>query len=152
MVHNALSLVSVLGTGIVAGVFFAVAVSVLPALAAMEPGRYIVTHRALGKGYHPHMPLIVTVALLADATLVFLAPVPAARLLFAVAGVCLVGVQVVSQFGNVPINRRVGRTPTDPVPEEWDDPRPLWRRWHTLRTVFAVLALLATGCAILVAS
>ncbi|MFD0773558.1 DUF1772 domain-containing protein [Streptomonospora algeriensis] len=149
MVDGALSLVSVLGTGIVAGVFFAVAVSVLPALADMEPGPYITTHRALGKGYHPHMPLIVTAALLADAALVFITPSPGARLLFAVAAVLLVGVQAVSQFGNVPINRRLGRTPTDPVPGDWADPRPLWRRWHALRTAFAVLALLATGCAVL---
>ncbi|MFJ9584818.1 anthrone oxygenase family protein [Streptomyces acidicola] len=147
MVPQILGSVTMLGTGTLAGVFFAVAVSVLPTLFALEPEKYVVTHQLLGKGYHPYMPLIATVALLSDVALVFVAPGVAPRVLFAASAVLLVGVQVVSQFGNVPINRVVGRMRPGALGADWEDPRPRWRRWHLLRTACAFGALLLTSVA-----
>ena len=57
---------------------------------------------------------------------------------------------MVSHFCNVPINRQVKRLDPDRLPADWRDPRPLWRRWHTLRTVLAVLALLLNAIAVTV--
>ncbi|OLT26167.1 hypothetical protein BJF83_04685 [Nocardiopsis sp. CNR-923] len=142
-----LGIVAVLGSGIVAGVFFAVAVSVLPAVEVMPMGSYIELHKRLGKGYHPSMPLVVSAAAVSCLALVFLAPTVPARALFGAGLAMLVGVQVVSQFGNVPINKRVNGVDPDDLPSGWADPRPSWRGWHRWRTVCALGALLATATA-----
>jgi uncharacterized membrane protein len=142
-----LDTIALLGTGITAGVFFAVAVSVVPTLAALTPSTYVEVHQLLGKGYHPWMPLIVTAALLSDLAAAVLTPGPG-RWLLLVAAVMLAGVQVVSQFRNVPINRVVGRLAPADLPVDWPDPRAAWRSWHLLRTAFAMLALAATSLAV----
>ncbi|MFC3997692.1 anthrone oxygenase family protein [Nocardiopsis sediminis] len=152
MLVQALGIVAIIGSGIVAGVFFAVAVSVLPTLTALPMGTYIPLHKELGKGYHPSMPLIVGAAVLADIGLVVVAPGTPVRVLSAAALLALVGVQIVSQFGNVPINRRVNAVDPESVPADWPDPRPLWRGWHRLRTAFALLALVANAAAVALAA
>ena len=144
-----LETIALLGTGITAGVFFAVAVSVVPTLAALTPSAYVRVHQLLGKGYHPWMPLIVTAALLSDIAAAVLTPGPP-RWLLLFAAVMLAGVQVVSQFRNVPINRVVGRLIASDLPADWSDPRASWRAWHLLRTAFAVVAFAATSLAVAV--
>lgn len=54
-----LGVLALLGSGITAGVLFAVALSVLPALFAMEPGTYVHAHQLLGRNWDPAMPVIV---------------------------------------------------------------------------------------------
>jgi hypothetical protein len=95
------------------------------------------------------MPIVVTVALLADVAGAIVAE-GATRGLLAVAALMLVGVQVVSQFGNVPINKVVGRMRPAALGPDWSDPRPVWRSWHLLRTTFAMTALLLSVAAALV--
>ncbi|MDW4905914.1 DUF1772 domain-containing protein [Streptomyces sp. ADMS] len=143
-----LSTAAVIGSGIVAGVFFAVAVSVLPAVQTLPADRYVDLHRKLGEGYHPVMPLVVTAGVLADAVLLFVASGAAARTLFGVALLALVGVQLVSQFGNVPINKRVHALDPGAIPADWQDPREPWRAWHRLRTAFALTALACNALAV----
>jgi uncharacterized membrane protein len=133
--------ISVIATGLVAGVFLAVAVSVMPALTAMAPGPYVTAHRLLGRGYHPVMPLLVTTALLSDVALAAVTAAGSVRALAIVGAALLVGVQLVSQFRNVPINRVVHATDPEAIGAEWADPRPAWRSWHLLRTGLAIAAL-----------
>ncbi|WP_308249856.1 DUF1772 domain-containing protein [Sphaerisporangium fuscum] len=132
------------GAGIVAGVFVAVAVSVLPTLIAMPADRYVETHRMLGKGYHPLMPLLVNATMLLDIALA-IALRGAPRVSFAVAAVLLLGSQFVSHLCNVPINRSLHEIDVTAIPSDWNDPRPVWRNWHLLRTAIALAALVATG-------
>lgn len=141
-----LHIVALLGTGIVTGVFFAVAVSVLPTLFALPPGQYVRVHRLLGKGYHPAMPLIVNAATLADLVLLIVGG-GTARVLSAVAFAAMIGVQCVSHLCNVPINRALRGVDPDDLGAGWTDPRPAWRGWHLLRTGCASLALLTTSAA-----
>jgi uncharacterized membrane protein len=143
-----LGIVAVIGSGIVAGVFFAVAVSVIPTVRTLPPALYVDLHRRLGEGYHPVMPLVVTAGLIADLVLIVLAPGGLTRSLFVLATLALVGVQVVSQFGNVPINRRVHSLDPAAVPGDWADPRAQWRSWHLLRTGCALTALAVNGAAV----
>ncbi len=149
-IAQALAVVAVGGSGIVAGVFFAVAVSVLPTLYTMPAGSYITLHRKLGQGYHPSMPLIVNSTMFADIALIFLVEEPATRWLFVLASVLALGVQGVSHLGNVPINKRVLGVDPDAVPDDWDDPRPQWRRLHQLRTALALAALTVTAAGVAV--
>ncbi|QYC40177.1 hypothetical protein Nocox_12795 [Nonomuraea coxensis DSM 45129] len=138
-----LSVAVVVGSGVVAGVLFAVALSVFPALQAMPADRYVYTHKLVGRHWDPTMPVLVLSTTAAD---VVLAAAPAAgRPWFAAAAVLLAAVSVVSHFCNVPINRRVKSLPDWTIPAGWRDPRPLWRRWHLLRTALAVLAALANA-------
>jgi hypothetical protein len=60
---------AVVGSGMVAGVLFAVALSTLPALFAMPPARYVETHRLLGAHWDPTMPVLVLGSAGADAVL-----------------------------------------------------------------------------------
>jgi uncharacterized membrane protein len=138
----------VVESGVVAGVFFAVAVSVIPTLAPLPPGQYIVLHRALGKGYHPVMPIITNSGFVLDVVAAVLADGIAQRTLFVAGAVLFQAVQAVSHLCNVPINRRVKAVDADAVPADWADPRPLWRNWHLVRTVFAGLLLLVNASAL----
>ncbi|MGK5641151.1 anthrone oxygenase family protein [Streptomyces sp. URMC 126] len=143
-----LAVVALLGGGVTAGVLFAVALSVVPALLAMDTGTYVYAHRLLGRNWDPTMPAVVLGSALVNGVLAGLTE-GAARALFVLAVVLLVGVSAVSHLCNVPINRRV-KAIIDPaaLPADWQDPRPLWRRWHLLRTALAVLALGVTAAAV----
>ncbi len=139
MLSNALTVASVMASGVIAGVFLALAVSVLPALSAMPPAQYVQAHRLLGQGYHPLMPVLVGSATAADIALAALLPGTSVRVLAAAGAVALAGVMAVSQFGNVPINKVVHATSA--ITAGWADPRPAWRRWHLVRTAMAFAAL-----------
>jgi uncharacterized membrane protein len=133
---------TVIASALVAGVFFSVAVSVIPALVAMPAGRYIETQWALGKGYHPIMPIIVNLSTAIEIVLAVIADTAAQRALFISGTVLFLGVTGVSHLLNVPINRRVRNMDPGNLPADWDDPRPMWRRWHYLRFAIAMCLLL----------
>ncbi|MFF8943912.1 DUF1772 domain-containing protein [Streptomyces sp. NPDC014864] len=144
---EALSVLVLLGTGLVAGVLFAVALSVVPALIAMTPERYVDTHRLLGRRYDRIMPFIVTGSTAVDVGFAIRASgIP--RLLFALAALCMAGVAVVSQTRNVPMNRRVKQTRPEDLGPGWRDPRPAWRDWHLVRTCCAVAGCALTAAAV----
>ncbi|WP_406379398.1 DUF1772 domain-containing protein [Streptomyces sp. NBC_01618] len=136
-----LGVAALLGSGITAGVLFAVALSVLPALFAMPTGTYVYAHQLLGRNWDPTMPVIVLGTTLLDGVLAAMTG-GSTRVLLALAAVLMLGVSAVSHLANVPINRRVKEI-EDPtvLPAGWQDPRPLWRRWHLLRTALALIVL-----------
>ncbi|MFD9004810.1 DUF1772 domain-containing protein [Streptomyces sp. NPDC059582] len=142
-----LSVLVLLGTGLVAGVLFAVAVSVMPALIAMTPDRYVATHKLLGRHYDRIMPFIVAGSTVIDVAFALRASGPG-RVLFAAAALCMAGVAVVSQTRNVPINNRVKRTGPADLGPGWQDPRIQWRDWHLVRTCCAVAGCTLTAAAV----
>ncbi|CAA9447898.1 MAG: hypothetical protein AVDCRST_MAG66-4861 [uncultured Pseudonocardia sp.] len=138
MLTDLLTIIVLIGSGLTAGVLFAVALSVVPALLVMPADQYVSTHRLIGRNWDPTMPVIVLVSAAGDAALAVL--VPGAGVWFASGAVLLLGVSVVSHFCNVPINRVVHEHAVQGVPADWHDPRPSWRRWHLVRTGLALLA------------
>ena len=144
-IHDLVVVIGLLCCGITAGVFVAVAVSVVPALAAMPATRYVEMHRLLGRGYHPLMPIVVSAAILAEVTLAVLAAGGSARAVHLAALGCLLGVQVVSHLRMEPVNVRVRALAPGSVPSGWTDPRRLWRSWHRVRTALAVAAFALSG-------
>ncbi|KNB49925.1 DUF1772 domain-containing protein [Streptomyces caatingaensis] len=148
MVGAVLSVGVLVGSGVVAGVLFAVALSVLPALFAMPAERYVYAHRLIGRRWDPTMPVLVLTTAAADVALAVHGGSGAA--LFAAAAGLLAAVSVVSHFCNVPINRVVKSLDPERIPAGWHDPRPLWRRWHLLRTVLALLAVTVNAVAVVV--
>lgn len=150
MITDLLAVAALVGSGVVAGVLFAVALSVLPALFAMPADRYVYTHQLVGRRWDPTMPIIVLTSMVLDIVLAVLTRAEPAAL-FATAAVLLLGVSVVSHFCNVPINRVVKALDPDKVPPDWRDPRPLWRRWHLLRTALALLGVTVNAVAVVLA-
>lgn len=148
MVAEVLSVAVLVGSGTVAGVLFAVALSVVPALVAMPPDRYVYAHKLLGRRWDPTMPVIVLGSTGLDLLLAAMAPTAASRASFLLAALLLGGVAVVSHYGNVPINRRLRAVDPERLPPDWQDPRPSWRRWHLLRTALAVAALTVNAAAV----
>ena len=146
MITWLLSVAVLAGSGVVAGVLFAVALSVLPALIAMPADRYVYAHQLIGRRWDPTMPIIVLSSTAIDVVLAFLAD--SRNVLFVVGAVLLLAVSVVSHFCNVPINRVVKKLDPESIPEGWRDPRPLWRRFHLLRTTLALLAVVVNAAAL----
>jgi len=147
-VVETLSVLVLLGTGLVAGVLFAVAISVMPALIAMTPDRYVDTHKLLGKRYDRIMPFIVSGSVLVDAAFAVRAHDTGPRTLFIAGALAMAGVAVVSQTRNVPINNRVKKTRPQDLGPNWADPRRQWRDWHLLRTCFAIAGCALTAAAV----
>lgn len=150
MIDDLLAALALLGGGVTAGVLLAVAVSVVPALAAMSPGRYVEAHQLLGRNWDPLMPITVLTTTAAALILAVRSDTAADRLLFVAATALLFGTSAVSHLLNVPLNREVKKLePGRPIAPDWDDPRPRWRRWHLLRTAFAGLGFAAVVLAVL---
>ncbi|MCP2341059.1 anthrone oxygenase family protein [Actinomadura rupiterrae] len=145
-----LGTVELVGSGLVAGVLFAVALSMVPALMAMPPDRYIYAHKLLGRNWDPTMPAIVLSSVLLDVVLVFVAD-GAGRWLFLASAALLFGVSVVSHLCNVPINKQMRELTPGALPADWQDPRPTWRSWHLLRTGLAIAALAVNAAAVALA-
>ncbi|MFE0021558.1 DUF1772 domain-containing protein [Amycolatopsis sp. NPDC059021] len=147
MVVSIFEVSALVGSGVTAGVLFAVALSVLPALFAMPADRYVYTHQLLGRNWDPTMPVVVLTSFALDVLLAVLGD-GSSRLLFVLGAVLLLGVSVVSHFCNVPLNRGVKKLDPERVPADWVDPRPVWRRWHLLRTGLAIAALVLNAVAV----
>lgn len=148
MIGNALTIVALAGSGLTAGVLLAVAISVVPAMAAVSPPLYVRFHQLLGRNWDPTMPAIVLTSALTSAVLAAVGDGTPARVLFGLGAVLLVAVSGVSHLLNVPLNRQVkGLDPDAPLPADWRDPRARWRRWHLLRTTLAISALLVNALA-----
>lgn len=145
MLFDGLRIVVLMFSGVVAGVFFAVTVSVVPTLAALPADRYVEVHRMLGKGYHPTMPLIVTIVLAGDLVLAVVSSAAAQVALAAVAVALTAGVQAVSHLRNQRINQVVRAADPDRLGPDWADPRDAWRRWHLLRTALAIAVFVING-------
>jgi uncharacterized membrane protein len=138
MAVDVLRVLAVLCSGVVAGVFIAVTLSVMPALAQLPAPSYIRIHRLLGSGYHPTMPIVVLIVLLSDLALALITTKGSFVILLSVAMVLQVGVQAVSHLGNERLNKRIRAVDEEMIGADWDDPRHAWRRWHIVRTVLAV--------------
>jgi uncharacterized membrane protein len=147
-----LSVLLLFCTGLTAGVLFAVALSVVPAFLAMPADSYVQAHKLIGRYFDRVMPPTVVVAALTGTVLAVSTVDSVARWLFVLGAALHVGVSAVSQFGNVPINRRVKALPAGTVPDGWVDPRRRWQAFHALRTAFALTALLVNGCAVVLVS
>jgi uncharacterized membrane protein len=145
-----LGILVLLGSGLTAGVLFAVALSVVPAMAGMPAPRYVYVHQRLGVNWDPTMPAIVLTTTLLDIALAAGADDRTRTALLGAAAVLMLAVSVVSHFCNVPINRRVKELDPAQLPPHWPDPRPQWRRWHLTRTALAMTALVLNATALVV--
>ncbi|MET9079978.1 DUF1772 domain-containing protein [Streptomyces sp. NPDC004232] len=134
--------------GTLAGVLVAVALGIVPAFRGLPPDQYVRVHRLVGQHYDHVMPPLVIGCTGVDAFLAAEASGGAEVTLFTAAALAQLGVSLVSQFANVPINRVVKSTDPLSVGPGWEDPRGRWAHWHLLRTVLALGALTANIAAV----
>ncbi|KUO15282.1 DUF1772 domain-containing protein [Streptomyces dysideae] len=142
----AIGVTALLGAGVTAGVLFCVAISLVPGFMTLPPNEYIDAHRLFGRYFDRVMPPLVVTTTVLVVVLACTTDSTGRRAALIAGAVCLLGVSVVSQSRNVPINRRVKRLTA--VPDDWEDPRTAWRNWHALRTVFALLGLVLTAAGV----
>jgi uncharacterized membrane protein len=148
MTYQLLAIVVLLGNGVAAGVLFTHAVGVWPAMMALSPPRYVEAHKLIGRSYDPMMPIMVAVTILLSVAAGIQADDGVAAVLHWTGAALLVAVAAVSQFGNVPINRKVKVLTPDTIPANWSDPRPRWRDWNLVRTVCALVAFAGNTIAV----
>ncbi|UVC10667.1 DUF1772 domain-containing protein [Rhizobium sp. TH2] len=147
MIH-ALTITSVLGSGIVAGVFFAFSSFVMAALARLPANQGIAAMQSINiTVINPLFMLILFGTGLLGAALavgVYLAwPQPRGLLLVAGAVVYIVGVLGVTMAGNVPLNAALAAAnPQSAEASWWAGYLADWTTWNHVRTIASALSML----------
>jgi uncharacterized membrane protein len=147
MIH-ALTIASALGSGIVAGVFFAFSSFVMPALARLPANQGIAAMQSINiTVINPLFMLVLFGTGLLGAALavgVYLAwPQPRGLLLVAGAVIYIVGVLGVTVSGNVPLNDALAAT--NPQATEaaswWAGYLKDWVMWNHVRTIGSIVSM-----------
>ncbi|MCW7945630.1 hypothetical protein AAW14_27360 [Streptomyces hygroscopicus] len=134
--------------GLAAGVLFGTQLGGFPYLASLPVDRYVHAHAFFGTRYDPAMPLCLVGTVGCDVGLAFLAPEPAARAAFAVAGALATATAVISVTRNAPVNRWMRTLDPDNLPADFTDPRRSWGAWNRRRSLLTIAALVV-NCAAL---
>ena len=151
-VHTLTLGLATLATGLVAGVFYAYAISVNLGLAAQPDASYVATMQAINARIQN--PLFFAgffgAVLFLLATLAAHIPRPRSGRFWLVALACalyIVGCFLLTVFVNVPLNEELARLAANASPDElsgaraaYEDP---WNFWNGVRTVFSSMAFLA---------
>ncbi|GAA2102415.1 DUF1772 domain-containing protein [Actinomadura alba] len=130
-------------SGGLAGVLFAVEVAIVPTVGALPGEGYVQVHRLLDRRFDPLMPRVNKVALVICVGVIVLAGDMWPRVALALAGLCIIGVAVVSEGWNVRINRDIDAwDPADP-PADWPRVRTRWAAANRIRALLAVAGFVA---------
>jgi uncharacterized membrane protein len=141
-----------LATGLVAGVFYAYAISVNLGLAVQPDASYVATMQAINARIQN--PLFFAgffgAVLFLLATLAAHIPRPRSGRFWLVALACalyIVGCFLLTVFVNVPLNEELARVAANASPDELSGARAAyedsWNFWNGVRTVFSSMAFLA---------
>lgn len=157
VVAVATAAVSLLLTGVVAGLFATFSVAVMPALDAVPPGQAVAVMRSINRKIVN--PVFLAAFLGAPLTtavtgaLVWAEGHPQAGAVFLTgAAVLLLGVLAPTVAVNVPMNEALDAAPAPDdrlddrvAAREWAGYSPRWTRWNTLRAASGSTALLLVG-------
>jgi hypothetical protein len=140
-----LTVVVLASSGIFVGGLIMVAAAVVPAFRAVPSGTYVRMHQILDHYIERYMPYTAGLTVLTGLILICRDMAPGTRALIAAGVVLTATVSAISQFGNVPLNKRVKAwSPEAPPPPLEKIPLlERWRRLHLARVAAGVLALLA---------
>jgi uncharacterized membrane protein len=145
-----------LTTGLIAGVFYAYAVSVNLGLAAQPDASYVATMQAINERIENPLFFLsfFGAVLFLIAALVVYSPRPRSGRFWLITLACLLyvgGGFLLTVFVNVPLNEELARVAADASPGElararagYEGP---WNFWNGVRTLFSFLAFLALVCA-----
>ena len=135
-----LTVVLLASSGIFAGGLVMVAGAIVPTFRALPATAYVQLHQTLSRYVDRFMPATALLTIVVGLALTWLHTGTVRALL--AAGVLLnVAVAIISQFGNVPLNRKVRSWNPEAPPAGTSDLVKRWRLLHLLRTLAGVLAL-----------
>jgi uncharacterized membrane protein len=151
---SVLTALVLLANGLSAGVLVGTQLGGWPLLVALPPDRYVHAHAFFSTRYDPFMPICLVTTVLGDAALAVFGSAAPVRAAQAVAAVLALVVAVISVTKNVPVNKWIRTVDPDRLPADFAarDPRPSWGRWNRMRSVLAVLALVANCAAVVLQS
>jgi uncharacterized membrane protein len=147
MWERILAFAVLMGSGLLAGEILAVAVAVVPSEGKLPPLAYAQWHTTFSRHMDRFTPYLAMSTVVLGAALCFTSPPGPIRALFVVGTFAIVVVGVISQTGNVPLNRRLSLAGPDTPTAEIEKVRKRWRELHFGRTVAAILSLAAFAAA-----
>jgi uncharacterized membrane protein len=103
---------------------------------------YTEFHQATNRTFDPYMPIVVSGAIVGGVALAAVSSgvLPASWL--AISGaICYAAVLAISLSTNVPTNKAIAGWSIQSPPDNWEAVRAGWIRWHILRTLVSVPAL-----------
>lgn len=139
--------VAAIGSGLIAGVFFAFSTTVMNSLRVLPPAHGITAMQAINvKIVNPRFVVVFVGTALASAVLaviaLFTADQPASVARGLGGFLYLAGVVVVTGAANIPLNNALDKV--DPASQEgaryWEHFFGRWMRWHYVRTAAAAAA------------
>ncbi|ATB29576.1 DUF1772 domain-containing protein [Melittangium boletus] len=145
MYSKILTLMVLASNAIFVGGLVMVAAAVVPAFRTVPAQVYIWMHQVLDRYIERYMPFTAGFTILTGLGLAFLQPGTWPRVLVLAGVLFTATVSAISQFGNVPLNKRVHAWNPEAPPPPGEIARLLasWRRLHLVRTGSSILALLS---------
>ena len=140
MWKSILTLLSLVGSGLVAGGIAAVATAVVPAEGTLPPREYAQWHTPFAHHMDRYIPVVAVSTVLIGIVLAFLHKGRRERALVMAGALLIVLIAVISETGNVPLNRQIAAWGPETPLAETERVRERWRRLHLYRTVAALLS------------
>jgi hypothetical protein len=139
-----LSQISIVLSGLLAGMLLWSAIGGVPWMRRLPASEYVRLHQFWSPRFDPLGPIMVAGVLACDGVLVFLAPTRASRNLLSFLIAALVAIVVISLTRNARLKRTVLGLNPDDLPGDWErrDPRVAFGKWNLVRTVIAVVVFL----------
>jgi uncharacterized membrane protein len=115
------------------------------AMARLSSPTYVEFHQATNDTFDPYMPIVVVGAALGGIVLAALPPglTSLSGRLALLGAFCYAAILVISLATGVRMNRQIAGWPIAHPPENWMKVRARWIRFHILRTLVSVPALLS---------
>jgi uncharacterized membrane protein len=147
MWKSVLTLLSLVGSGLVAGGIVAVAMAVVPAEGTLPAREYAQWHTPFAHHMDRYIPVVAVATILIGIGLAFLHTGWRERGLVLAGALLIVSIAVISETGNVPMNREIAAWGPETPLAETQRVRERWRRLHVYRTVAALLSQAAFAAA-----
>jgi uncharacterized membrane protein len=149
MTTNVVRLLLLVMVGLLVGTMFGIWAGYNPA--NLSATIYVEQQQNAIRSLNTLLPVMGAICIVLAVTLAVLAKGdPRSRYLLVGAALLMVVAAVVTRFGNQPINSIVMSWSPQSPPAGWAQLRDQWWRWHVVRSVFGIGALLLTAMAILV--
>jgi hypothetical protein len=112
-----------------------VAVAVIPMFLELSQEYFVIVHRGIDKRKHPYMPFLTAVALLTAIGEIWFSHNlwQTLSILLGIAGI--MAVAIISEFINVPLNRKINAWSSDSASGNLLEVRDKWIQAHYLRTI-----------------
>jgi uncharacterized membrane protein len=147
MWRSLLTFLALVGSGVVAGGIVAVAMAVVPAEGTLPPREYARWHTPFARHMDRYIPFVAVATVLIGIGLAFLYTGGRERVLVVAGALLIVLIAVISETGNVPLNREIAAWGPETQVAETERVRDRWRRLHLYRTAAALLSLSAFAAA-----